>query len=147
MQSTMMSGYIAIAPVFRIIQKEDKEIHICRSLVAVHRYDYTKKASVADFFQIVCFGSKAEYMAKAFEKGDRISVSGEFRNYNYKDINGTKHFTNYVLVRNLEKNYGNGKKKEEEAAVGLYTQDDMDISFMTSNEFLLISEDMFEREP
>lgn len=142
MQSTMMLGRIAMEPAFKIVKKEDKEIHICRSLIAVHRYDYVKKKSVADFFQTVCFGNKAEYMAKAFSSGDKISLTGEFRNYNYKDVNGTKHYTNYILIRNLERVFGNEKGKED--SVGLYNQDDMDISFMVENDFLLISEDMFE---
>ncbi len=144
MQSMMMLGRVAMEPAFKIVKKEDKEIHLCRSLIAVPRYDYIAKKSVADFFQTVCFGSKAEYMAKAFSNGDRIALTGEFRNYNYKDCNGTKHYTNYFLIRNLERVIGSEKKKEDSA--GVYNQDDMDLSFMAENDFLIISEDMFEGE-
>ena len=60
MQSIMMFGRIAMKPAFKIIKKEEKEIHLCRSLIAVHRYDGIAKKYVADFFQTVCFGKKAD---------------------------------------------------------------------------------------
>lgn len=143
MQDCMMLGKIAIEPVFKIVKKEKEELFVCRSLLAVGRYSFKEKKYVSDFFQIVCFGKRAEYLAKACRTGDLVTVKGEFRNYNYRDVNETKHYTNYMIVQRIEPIMHKGER-EVEQLVDTSDMEDLSVAFMQENGFLPVSEDMFE---
>lgn len=56
----------------------------------------------ADFFDCVCFGAKAEFVAKYFQKGARIFIEGELHNDNYTNKDGQKVYRNRIYVTNIE---------------------------------------------
>lgn len=50
------------------------------------------KEKTTDFFNIVAWGKRAEYINKHLRKGNRLLVEGVVQNNNYEDKNGNKVF-------------------------------------------------------
>ena len=61
------------------------------------------------WFQCVCW-NPSDYK-KTIEKGDEIHITGKFKNRNYEDKNGTKHYEMEVSVFTLKK-FINGLPKQ-----------------------------------
>lgn len=150
MQSVTMSGWLKLEPELKCISKDNVQVFICRCLLKVGRF--TKDGFVFDYFQTTCFGKRAEYMAKACHKEDKVVVKGEFRNFNYKDGNGTKHYTNYLLINDIEVEKGITKKtKAENDVPNAYDSangiSESEVSFMMENGFMPIDEAVFDEIP
>lgn len=65
----------------------------------------------ADFISCVCFGKKAEFLEKYFDKGSFAIVTGSIKTGSY-DKDGVKHYTTDVWVDNIE--FGGGKSDNTE---------------------------------
>lgn len=65
----------------------------------------------ADFISCVCFGKKAEFLEKYFDKGSFAIVTGNIKTGSY-DKDGVKHYTTDVWVDNIE--FGGGKSDNTE---------------------------------
>lgn len=70
--------------------------------LAVNRKFKREGEADADFFNCVVFGKTAEFLEKYFHKGMKAVVTGELRNNHYTDTNGTKHYSEQVVVNNIE---------------------------------------------
>lgn len=70
--------------------------------LAVSRKFKREGEADADFFNCVVFGKTAEFLEKYFHKGMKAVVTGELRNNHYTDTNGTKHYSEQVVVNNIE---------------------------------------------
>ena len=71
----------------------------------------------ADFINCIAFGKTAEFVAKYFTKGRKISIQGEFRNNNYTKDNGEKVYGYNIHVNSVEfvdsKNSGTNNETSE----------------------------------
>lgn len=75
---------------------------IAKFSLAVNRR-FTKEGEAnADFFNYVAFGKTAEFVQKYFHKGMKAVITGELRNNHYTDSNGVKHYSEQVIVNNIE---------------------------------------------
>ena len=70
--------------------------------LAVSRKFKREGEADADFFSCVAFGKTAEFLEKYFHKGMKAVVTGELRNNHYTDNNGVKHYSEQVIVNNIE---------------------------------------------
>ena len=70
--------------------------------LAVSRKFKREGEAYADFFNCVAFGKTAEFLEKYFHKGMKAVVTGELRNNHYTDNNGVKHYSEQVIVNNIE---------------------------------------------
>ena len=55
-----------------------------------------------DFFNLLAWGKTAEFFAKYLKKGSRILVEGRLQNNHYTDKDGKKHYSEDVVVENVE---------------------------------------------
>ena len=70
--------------------------------LAVSRKFKREGEADADFFNCVAFGKTADFLEKYFHKGMKAVVTGELRNNHYTDTNGVKHYSEQVVVNNIE---------------------------------------------
>lgn len=56
----------------------------------------------ADFFNCSAFGKTAEFVEKYLTKGTKIVISGTLQNNNYTDNNGVKHYSDSVIIEELD---------------------------------------------
>lgn len=85
--------------------------------IAVER-DFKKDGEAsADFFNCAVFGKVAEALCKYISKGKRILVSGSMQNANYKDKNGTTHYSMKCIVSRWEFADGKGDVSDEDIPV------------------------------
>lgn len=56
----------------------------------------------ADFFNCSAFGKTAEFVEKYLVKGSKIVISGTLQNNNYTDNNGVKHYSDSVIIEELD---------------------------------------------
>ena len=69
---------------------------------------------VSDFFTIVAWDKKADFVSKYFHKGDAICVCGSLRNRSWEDQNGNKRTVTEVNAD--EVSFIGGKKEAAPAA-------------------------------
>lgn len=68
----------------------------------------------ADFINVTCWKSTAEFVCRYFSKGKMIIVEGSLRNNDYTDKNNVKHYSYDVVAHNVE--FGESKSASEGAA-------------------------------
>lgn len=68
------------------------------SIAVDRKYQKQGEERITDFFNLVAWGSTAEFITKWFDKGDMIAVTGEIQSRNYEDKNGNKHTAVEILV-------------------------------------------------
>lgn len=67
--------------------------------IAVNRDFKNKNGQYdADFINCTAFGKRAETISKYFTKGQQVSVKGPWRTGSYNAQDGTKRYTNELLV-------------------------------------------------
>lgn len=98
MNLVVLVGRLTADPEIR--RNNDKAV--AKFSLAVNRRFKREGEAEADFFNVVAFGKTAEFMEKYFRKGMKAVVTGELRNNHYKDNNGVKHYSEQVIVSNIE---------------------------------------------
>ena len=78
---------------------------VCNITIAVDGYNKT------DFFDCVAFEQTAQNITTYFDKGKMILVSGEVRNNDWTDKNGSKRKGNEFIIRRFE--FCGDKQKSE----------------------------------
>ena len=68
------------------------------SIAVDRKYQKQGEERITDFFNLVAWGSTAEFITKWFDKGDMIAVTGEIQSRNYEDKNRNKHTAVEILV-------------------------------------------------
>lgn len=110
MNRVELSGRLARTPVISYSQNGSA---VARFSLAVDRT--VKRGDnwehEADFISCVCFGKKAEFLEKYFDKGSFAIVTGNIKTGSY-DKDGVKHYTTDVWVDNIE--FGGGKSDNTE---------------------------------
>lgn len=71
----------------------------------------------ADFIDVVCWRSKAEFVNKYFSKGSPIIVEGRLQTRTYTDKEGVKRKVTEIQADNV---YFGGSKKSSEGQAGQY---------------------------
>ena len=98
MNLVVLVGRLTADPEIR--RNNDKAV--AKFSLAVNRRFKREGEADADFFNCVVFGKTAEFLEKYFHKGMKAVVTGELRNNHYTDTNGTKHYSEQVVVNNIE---------------------------------------------
>ena len=77
---------------------------IARCTVAVQRKFKDKKTGKyeSDFINCLAFDKRAEIIAQHFFKGDQVLFSGSWQTGNYQKDDGTKVYTNELLIENFD---------------------------------------------
>lgn len=108
MNRVILTGRLCDDPTLRQTQSN---VSVCRFTVAVNRpYQKDKEKQEADFINCTAWRNTAEFVSRYFKKGDPIEIEGSWRNNNYTDQNGVKHYTSECLVS--EVGFTQSKKSE-----------------------------------
>lgn len=66
----------------------------------------------SDFFRLKAFNNQATFIQKYFNKGSKIVIEAHMQNNNYEDENGQKHYSNDIIVDQVE--FCGSKKETQE---------------------------------
>lgn len=123
MNECFFIGRIATEPESRHTRGGD---HVVTFLFAIPR---KKKGHDADFIEVTCWKSTADFVSRYCHKGDLLTISGQLEQQRWEDNDGnkrSKHIINFVKIHNnyMQKNevqeYGSGGNTFTE----LYDDDD-----------------------
>lgn len=108
MNLMILNGRLCTEPKMSIIQLWEQDIVICRFVMGITPGTYEQNAEEGsiqnqfDYFQCITFGVAARKMKNEFYKGCKVAIVGKLKNYQFEDVNKTAHFTNIVLVDQIE---------------------------------------------
>lgn len=106
MNCFFVSGRVVTEPTSAFLKNELFIVKFCISSSADYMALKSKEAEEThyNFFQCVAFDDVAKQIVKYFDKGTKVSVQAVVENFPFKDSNGTPHFTNVLLVNQIEYN-------------------------------------------
>ena len=74
---------------------------VCSFNVAVNRYSKEPNEAKADFFAVVAWKSKAEFVSRYFKKGNPILVFGRLENREWNDKSGNKRVSTEIIAEEV----------------------------------------------
>lgn len=74
---------------------------VCSFNVAVSRYSKDTQETKADFFTVVAWQAKAEFVSRYFSKGKPILVCGRLENRSWTDKNGNKRISTEIIAEEV----------------------------------------------
>lgn len=110
MNTFMASGRLTKDPEERMTQSGD--VQSTFTLAIDRKF---AKEPTADFIQFTCWGKRAEYINKHLKKGNRLSVTAQVQNNNYKAKDGTMHYGFSFIANDIEDFYDWNQKTSEPA--------------------------------
>jgi single-strand DNA-binding protein len=99
---------------------------VCSFNVAVNRNRLGSEEQKSDFFTVVAWAQKAEFVSKYFGKGKPILVCGRLENREWQDKNGNKRKSYSVVVQDFD---FCGSKKDKASSGDSWEQFDEDDPF------------------
>ena len=101
MNKVVLVGRLTRDPEVRYSQG-DSTTAVARYTVAVDRRFKRDNEPTADFIPCVVFGRSAEFAAKYFRQGMRVSISGRIQTGSYTNKEGAKVYTTEVIIEEQE---------------------------------------------
>ena len=114
---------------------------VCSFNVAVNRFTRENEAK-ADFFTVVAWQQKAEFVSKYFKKGSGIVIVGRLENREWTDKQGNKRISTEIIAEEIDfvgsKESGDGKNNEptQPYVPSAYTQNSQNFEEIPSDEGL-----------
>lgn len=93
---------------------------IATSSIAVNRQYSKDKESKPDFFEIIAWGNKGEFLNKYFQKGSPVYIVGHLQNQSWTANDGTKRTKTSIVADDI-KFVETKPKNESEYSGGEYT--------------------------
>lgn len=122
MNITIMTGRLVSVPQIRIMQIGNEQIGVCYFTIACNdSIEESKDNKATDFFECIAFNYCGQQIAERFVKGAKIVCRGTMKNHCFKDINGTKHFTQVFVIDWAE--YGDTESSLKKASIGNQASD------------------------
>lgn len=89
---------------------------VCSFNVAVNRFSKEPDTKKVDFFTIVAWQAKAEFVGRYFKKGSPILVCGRLENRDWTDKQGNKRVSTEIIAE--EVTFCGGAEKSEPSVKG-----------------------------
>ena len=86
---------------------------VCSFNVAVNRFSKEPDAKKVDFFTVVAWQTKAEFVARYFKKGQAIIVCGRLENREWSDKQGNKRISTEIIAEEIS--FAGNKESDTEA--------------------------------
>ena len=86
---------------------------VCSFNVAINRYSKEPDAKKVDFFTVVAWQAKAEFVSRYFKKGQAIVVCGRLENREWTDKQGNKRISTEIIAEEIS--FAGGKESSTEA--------------------------------
>ena len=117
MNKAILMGRLCADPEFR---QTNGGIPCCRFRLAINRPKTKDGNQETDFINVVAWRQKAEFVSRYFHKGNMMLVEGQFRNNDYTDKDGTKHYQIEVLADEIH--FCESKQQDATGAADQYQQ-------------------------
>lgn len=104
---------------------------VCSFNIAVNCYSKDPTEKKVDFFTVVAWGPKAEFVSRYFKKGQAIVVCGRLENREWTDKNGNKRISTEIIAE--EVSFAGGKENSAEGKNNDPTQPYMPAAYSTQN--------------
>lgn len=130
MNKFIISGYLIKDPESHAT-KSGKN-YIKTSIAVKRNFKNAEGKYDADFFNLIAWEHKAKFFENYLGKGSRVIIEGRIQNNNYTDKDGKKHYTDDVIVENVEFAGGGKSEKTNESAADDFAGepvDDEDVPF------------------
>lgn len=88
---------------------------VCSFNVAVNRIVKEPNGAKTDFFNVVAWGSKAEFVSRYFKKGQPILICGRLENRSWNDKNGNNRISTEIIAEEISFS-GNAEKSDNTGA-------------------------------
>ena len=92
---------------------------VCSFNIAVNRNFGRLDEKKVDFFTVVAWGPKAEFVSKYFKKGQAIIVVGRLENREWTDKQGNKRISTEIIAEEIS--FAGNKESSTEAKSEAYT--------------------------
>jgi single-strand DNA-binding protein len=92
---------------------------VCSFNIAVNRYSKDPTEKKVDFFTVVAWGPKAEFVCRYFKKGQTIVIVGRLENREWTDKQGNKRISTEIIAE--EVSFGGNRESSTEAKNQPYT--------------------------
>ena len=86
---------------------------VCSFNVAVNRFSKEPDAKKVDFFTVVAWQGKAEFVSRYFKKGQAIVVCGRLENREWSDKQGNKRISTEIIAEEIS--FAGGRENATEA--------------------------------
>jgi single-strand DNA-binding protein len=86
---------------------------VCSFNVAVNRFSKEPDAKKVDFFTVVAWHTKAEFVTRYFKKGQSIIVCGRLENREWSDKQGNKRISTEIIAEEIS--FAGNKESDTEA--------------------------------
>jgi len=86
---------------------------VCSFNVAINRYSKEPDAKKVDFFTVVAWAQKAEFVSRYFKKGQAIVIVGRLENREWTDKNGNKRISTEIIAEEIS--FAGNKESTTEA--------------------------------
>lgn len=113
---------------------------VCSFNIAVNRYSKDPTEKKVDFFTVVAWGPKAEFVCRYFKKGQAIVIVGRLENRDWQDKNGNKRISTEIIAEEIS--FGGNRESSTEAKNQPYTPTAYATPAFASN-----NQDQFEEIP
>ena len=100
MNKIIVIGNLVDNPKSRIVNSEGGQLSVCNFTVAANRI--VKGKRVAEYFNISCWGGRAENAMKFLSKGSKVYVSGPVSAHAYASRNGALQASLEVTAEEIE---------------------------------------------
>ena len=112
---------------------------VCSFNIAVNRYSKEPAAKKVDFFTVVAWQAKAEFVSRYFKNGQAIVVVGRLENREWQDKQGNKRISTEIIAEEIS--FAGGKESSTEAknepyVPSAYTQNSQNFEVIPSDEGL-----------
>lgn len=104
---------------------------VCSFNIAVNRYTKEPDAKKVDFFTVVAWQAKAEFVSRYFKKGQAIVVCGRLENREWTDKQGNKRIVAEIIAEEIS--FAGGKESSSEAKNEAPTQAYTPTGYSTNN--------------
>lgn len=72
-------------------------------MVKENSFSYEQpEEEIIDYFECIAFDDAAKKIVDCFPRGSKILLSGLLKNHLFEDSNGTKHYTNVIIISEAE---------------------------------------------
>ena len=104
---------------------------VCSFNVAINRYSKEPDAKKVDFFTVVAWQQKAEFVTRYFKKGQAIVIVGRLENREWSDKNGNKRISTEIIAEEIS--FAGNKESTTEAKNDAPTEPYMPTGYSTQN--------------
>ncbi len=155
MNKVFVSGRMISEPKMEFISLGSRSMFVSRFCIMVPNDTFSAKDlpenERQDYFECIAFDDAATKIVDCFPRGSKLNLVGTLKNHLYEDANRTKHFTNVIVVNEVEfgdtmssqmKVVGKRRKIQPDINIVVDLEDAMKkYDWLCDNGFLAINED------